>query len=639
MMGCIMTAFLFFFFFLIASLTLEAPMRTDALSPDGEALLSFKRLLQDPGGQLSNWNENDLDPCNWSGIRCQNATRRVFGLNVPFCRLQGSISPELGKLDKLHRLDLHKNEFFGQIPPEIGNCSSLKSLYLEGNYLTGDIPEELGNLSQLMALDLANNGLTGTIPTSLGSLHNLTFLNVSSNFLVGEIPTTGVFANSSFTSFEGNPGLCGPQIKVACKFAQPTSAPTPAYGPSSGLSPIISPGWTIMSSTQKQHHIYSSTLVFIVLTTLASALLLALVCSWGWFFYQKCCTQGDGNKLRAKADDLPGKIDVTNGQAEAKLVVFHGDLPYTSTAILKGLEKLGEKDVIGSGGYGTVYRLIMDDGVSFAVKRIAVCGSSSDRAFEGELEILGYFKHRNLVNLRGFCNSPLAKLLIYDYLPNGNLDEKLHELEVHEVPLNWQARIRIAIGTARGLAYLHHDCCPRIIHRDIKSSNILLDQNLEPHVSDFGLAKLLEENASHVTTIVAGTFGYLAPEYLQNGRATDKGDVYSYGVVLLELLSGKRPSDTTLVTKGLNLAQWAHQCVAESKQSDLFDPKCSQGVPKEQLESVLQVACMCINPVFDERPTMDKVVQLLEADTISPSPSELSNFFRSPMSDDGARDR
>jgi serine/threonine protein kinase len=128
-------------------------------------------------------------------------------------------------------------------------------------------------------------------------------------------------------------------------------------------------------------------------------------------------------------------------------------------------------------------------------------------------------------------------------------------------------------------------------------------------------------------------------EYLQNGRATDKGDVYSYGVVLLELLSGKRPSDTTLVTKGLNLVQWAHQCVAESKQSDLFDPKCSQGVPKEQLESVLQVACMCINPVFDERPTMDKVVQLLEADTISPSPSELSNFFRSPMSDDGTRDR
>ncbi len=114
------------------------------------------------------------------------------------------------------------------------------------------------------------------------------------------------------------------------------------------------------------------------------------------------------------------------GQAEAKLVVFHGDLPYTSTAILKGLEKLGEKDVIGSGGYGTVYRLIMDDGVSFAVKRIAVCGSSSDRAFEGELEILGCFKHRNLVNLRGFCNSPLTKLLIYDYLPNGNLDEKLH---------------------------------------------------------------------------------------------------------------------------------------------------------------------------------------------------------------------
>jgi serine/threonine protein kinase len=220
--------------------------------------------------------------------------------------------------------------------------------------------------------------------------------------------------------------------------------------------------------------------------------------------------------------------------------MFHGDLPYSSKDILKKMEMLNEENIIGSGGFGKVYKLAMEDGNVFALKRIVKTNEGLDRFFDRELEILGSIKHRYLVNLRGYCNSPSSKLLIYDYLPGGSLDEVLHgEYSFYSHPifiysarliaywfnltlfslsdvekseqLDWDARLNIILGAGKGLAYLHHDCSPRIIHRDIKSSNILLDGNYEARVSDFGLAKLLEDEESHITTIVAGTFGYLAP--------------------------------------------------------------------------------------------------------------------------------
>lgn len=221
-----------------------------------------------------------------------------------------------------------------------------------------------------------------------------------------------------------------------------------------------------------------------------------------------------------------------------KLITFHGDLPYSSTELIEKLESLDEEDIVGSGGFGTVYRMVMNDLGTFAVKKIDRSREGSDRVFEREVEILGSVKHINLVNLRGYCRLPSSRLLIYDYLTMGSLDDLLHgkysysyrifhfgrrciliffgffisqERAQEDGLLNWNARLRIALGSARGLAYLHHDCSPKIVHRDIKSSNILLNDKLEPRVSDFGLAKLLVDEEAHVTTVVAGTFGYLAP--------------------------------------------------------------------------------------------------------------------------------
>ena len=218
-------------------------------------------------------------------------------------------------------------------------------------------------------------------------------------------------------------------------------------------------------------------------------------------------------------------------------MTYQWNLPYSTSEIIRMLELLDEEDVVGCGGFGTVYKMVMDDGTSFAVKRIDLSRESRDRTFEKELEILGSIRHINLVNLRGYCRLPTAKLLIYDFVELGSLDCYLHGKNVRhhtslgnflmpdclravspmagdeqeDQPLNWNARMKIALGSARGLAYLHHDCSPGIVHRDIKASNILLDRSLEPRVSDFGLARLLVDNGAHVTTVVAGTFGYLAP--------------------------------------------------------------------------------------------------------------------------------
>ncbi|PKI45351.1 hypothetical protein CRG98_034269 [Punica granatum] len=329
------------------------------------------------------------------------------------------------------------------------------------------------------------------------------------------------------------------------------------------------------------------------------------MCFWGCFLYKKF----------GKNDSKGFAININGG---ASVVMFHGDLPYTSKDIIKKLETLTEEDIIGSGGFGTVYRLAMDDGNVFALKRIVKMNEGFDRFFERELEILGSTKNRYLVNLRGYCNSPTSKLLIYDFLPGGSLDEALHE---RGEQLDWETRLNIILGAAKGLAYLHHDCSPRIVHRDIKSSNILLDANLEARVSDFGLAKLLEDEESHITTIVAGTFGYLAPEYMQSGRATEKTDVYSFGVLVLEILSGKRPTDAAFIEKGLNIVGWLNFLEKENRQREILDPNC-EGVQLESLDALLSIAIRCVSSP-EERPTMHRVVQLLESEVMTPCPSDL----------------
>ncbi|KAK9674235.1 hypothetical protein RND81_12G220000 [Saponaria officinalis] len=284
---------------------------------------------------------------------------------------------------------------------------------------------------------------------------------------------------------------------------------------------------------------------------------------------------------------------------------------FKSDTLLKKTLKLSNKDIIGCGGYGTVYKVIIDETTSFAVKRLNRGSADRDRGFERELEAMGDIKHRNIVTLYGYYTSPHYNLLIYELMPNGSLDSYLHGKTKDKKHLDWPSRYKIALGAARGIAYLHHDCIPHIIHRDIKSSNILLDEHIEARVSDFGLATFMEPDKTHVSTIVAGTFGYLAPEYFDTGKATAKGDVYSFGVVLLELLTGKKPMDETFLEEGTKLVTWVKAVVHEKREEYVLDNRLEH-CHIDQVNRVFSIALMCLETEPFKRPTMAEVVNMLE---------------------------
>ncbi|KAH1120687.1 hypothetical protein J1N35_003847 [Gossypium stocksii] len=297
-----------------------------------------------------------------------------------------------------------------------------------------------------------------------------------------------------------------------------------------------------------------------------------------------------------------------------KMVMFRSPLlqSLSSDVFLKNTLKLSNKDIIGAGGYGTVYKLMINETMVFAVKRLNRGTADRDKGFERELEAMADIKHRNIVTLHGYYTSPHYNLLIYELMPNGSLDSFLHGKSMDDKVLDWPTRSKIALGAARGIAYLHHDCIPHIIHRDIKSSNILLDQNMEARVSDFGLATLMEPDKTHVSTFVAGTFGYLAPEYFDTGRATAKGDVYSFGVVLLELLTGKKPMDEAFLEEGTKLVTWVKVVVEERKQEYVVDSNLGCCYPVVEIKTTFDIALMCLQTDPSKRPTMAEVVKMLE---------------------------
>ncbi|KAI5072978.1 hypothetical protein GOP47_0013084 [Adiantum capillus-veneris] len=275
-----------------------------------------------------------------------------------------------------------------------------------------------------------------------------------------------------------------------------------------------------------------------------------------------------------------------------------------------------KSNLLGEGGFGSVYKGTLSGGQLVAVKQLKVGGEQGDREFRAEMEVITRVHHRHLVSLVGYCLSGSQRLLVYDYVPNGNLDHHLHGKG--RAILDWPTRMKIAIGAARGLAYLHEDCNPKIIHRDIKSSNILLDKNFNAQVSDFGLAKLTSDIKTHVTTRVVGTFGYLAPEYASSGMLTEKSDVFSYGVVLLELVSGRKPVDPTQSCGEESLVEWARPLLLRMNREDdlelMADPFLNGAYDQKEMLRVVAAAAACVRHSAAKRPRMGQVLRALEDD-------------------------
>lgn len=279
-------------------------------------------------------------------------------------------------------------------------------------------------------------------------------------------------------------------------------------------------------------------------------------------------------------------------------------------------------NIIGRGGYGNVYKGVLKDGSEVAVKRFKNCSVAGDASFVHEVEVIASVRHVNLLGLRGYCTAttPMEghqRIIVCDLIANGSLHDHLFGYGGRK--LSWPARQRIALGTARGLAYLHSGARPSIIHRDIKASNILLDERFDAKVADFGLAKFAPEGMSHVSTRVAGTLGYVAPEYALFGQLTEKSDVFSYGVLILELLSGKKAFKTNEEGQNWLVTDWAWSLVREGKILDVIEEGMEELGSNEVMERYVLVAVLCSHPQLHARPTMDQVVMILDSDLTVPS--------------------
>ncbi|KAH8945015.1 hypothetical protein BDL97_12G017600 [Sphagnum fallax] len=273
-----------------------------------------------------------------------------------------------------------------------------------------------------------------------------------------------------------------------------------------------------------------------------------------------------------------------------------------------------DETLLGEGGYGIVYRGELPDGTLVAVKNLLNNKGRAEKEFLVEVEAIGRVRHKNLVQLLGYCAEGTQRMLVYEYVDNGNLDQWLHGPLAETNPLTWQARMRIVLGTAKALAYLHEALEPKVVHRDIKSSNILVDTSWDAKVSDFGLAKLLGSDKSHVTTRVMGTFGYVAPEYCSTGLLNERSDVYSFGVLLTEVITGRDPVDYSRATGEVNLVDWLKQMVASKRSEEVADPQMKVKPSTRTLKRAILVALRCVDPDAQKRPKMGHVVHMLEAD-------------------------
>ncbi|KAI4385083.1 hypothetical protein MLD38_003145 [Melastoma candidum] len=272
------------------------------------------------------------------------------------------------------------------------------------------------------------------------------------------------------------------------------------------------------------------------------------------------------------------------------------------------------QNVLGEGGYGVVYQGRLVNGTEVAVKKLLNNLGQAEKEFRVEVEAIGHVRHKNLVRLLGYCIEGVHRMLVYEYVNNGNLEEWLHGSIRSDGGLPWDARMKVALGTAKALAYLHEAIEPKVVHRDIKSSNILMDTEFNAKVSDFGLAKLLDSGESHITTRVMGTFGYVAPEYANTGMLNEKSDVYSFGVLLLEVITGRDPVDYSRPTDEVNLVEWLKVMVGTRRIEEVVDPKLETKPTTRALKRSLLVALRCVDPESAKRPKMTQVVRMLEAD-------------------------
>ncbi|ERN14212.1 receptor-like protein kinase HSL1 [Amborella trichopoda] len=482
-----------------------------------------------------------------------DAGTNSFSGPLPYC---------LTQMRNLQRLNLTGNRFSGEIPASVGSWVSMVMLDLSNNSFSGSIPPELGYLLLLNYLDLSLNSFTGSIPEELGNLP-LRFFNVSYNNLSGKVPKA--FDDTGFLhSLIGNSHLCSPDLK-----------PLPTCKRPGNIKQL----WYL-------------TAILVILAILAFSCVLCLY-----------------RKYRVRIHQRPGLQN--HSSSPWRIIPFHR-LSLKEDEILSSID---EANLIGSGGSGKVYKARLKCGEIVAVKRLFLTGKQDfDGGFQAEVETLGKIRHKNIVKLLCCLFKSDMKILVYEYMENGSLGALLHGSKGGE--LGWEKRLEIAVGSACGLAYLHHDCEPAVVHRDVKANNILLGGDYSARVADFGLAKLLPRRScgdGSEMSSVAGSYGYIAPEYGYTLKVNEKSDIYSFGVMLLELVTGRQPIDSSF-GENRDVVKWVNDAACSGALDEVHDSRFTSPTPlqKMQMENVLSLALLCTSPVPNSRPSMRRVLQVLK---------------------------
>ncbi|CAH9121496.1 unnamed protein product [Cuscuta epithymum] len=656
----------FFFFLLLqvlGSFQLVSPQSWDGIiitQSDFEALQALKQDLIDPKGFLRSWNDSGIGACSgkWAGIKC--AQGEVIVIQLPWKGLNGKITDKIGQFQSLRKLSLHDNVIGGSIPATLGLLPNLRGLQLFNNRFTGSIPGSLGFCRLLQTIDLSNNSLSGSIPPSLtNSSTKLFSLNLSYNYLTGSVPATFPKSPSLIFLDLKNNNLSGPipdsisrlkklsvldfscnnltgeipesldnltslnlfnvsynnlsgrvPTRLSRKFNSSSflgNLHLCGYSPSNPCSILVTP---TKETPQEHHHLKLGVKDIILIIAGALLVILLLICCiliWCLLNTKKRSEKKEGGQGGGggKKGIPPTAVEVEGEATGGKLVHFDGPMVFAADDLL-----CATAEIMGKSTYGTVYKATLEDGSQVAVKRLREKVTKSQRDFESEVNVLGKIRHPNLLALRAYYLGPKGeKLLVFDYMPGGSLTTYLHA-RGPETSVDWATRMRIAKGIARGLLYLHMNA--NIIHGNLTSSNILLDETITAKIADFGLSRLMTAAANANVIATATALGYRAPELLKLKKANTKTDVYTLGVIILELLTGKSPGEA--MHDGVDLPQWVASIVKEEWTNEVFDLELMRDASSigDELLNTLKLALHCVDPSPSARPEVQQVLQQLE---------------------------